>query len=393
MKKAKPLLFLISVFFISCSQDKVDVINEMIHQLNQIETVKYEAIFMGIENNDLELWNETSTVYFDLRGSVEPDLRYYLLYEDGKQIYNGEESITVHDVNNQVIISSPEEISPYNAISFSLLSLKKVLPMLLDNEEVYLSEQSDTIIDGRIGQNVKFFIENSYIDWENLTLSKEFGKEEISSWELSVTIDKNSHLPLLITQNREGSNQTWIYKIANVDFNYIETDTELWDKSTYSEGYVMYTLDEYMKIGSDKLASLVGKHIPEQSLSTLINDLDVDTSKSDGNMVLLEFWFKGCGACKLAIPSFNSIYEKYRNHDFAMYGVEFVERYPKDVLEAYIVENGKKYPNLFRGKSLANELGITGAPTILILNKKGKIIYANTGFDQGKVSAIIEEYL
>jgi thiol-disulfide isomerase/thioredoxin len=393
MNKIQTLLFLISIIFISCGQDKVDAISEMIHQLDQIETVKYESIDIGLENNDLQLWNVTSTVYFDLRENIEPDFRYYLLFEDGKLIYNGEESITVHDASNQVIISSPEEISPYSPIGLSLLSLKKILPILLDNEDVYLSEKSDTIIDGRIGQVVNFFIEKSYIDWEKLTLSKEFGNSEISNMELSVTIDRNSHLPLLITQNIERSNRTWIYKITNVDFNYVESDTEFWEKSTYNEGYVVYTFDEYRKIGNNRLVSSVGKNIPAQSLPTLVNDSDVDISKLDGNVVLLEFWFKGCGACKLAIPSFNSIYEKYRNRDFEMYGVEYVEQFPEDVLESYIVENGKKYPNLFKGKDLANELGITGAPTIIILDKTGQIIYAKLGFDESDVVTTIDEYL
>lgn len=393
MNKIQTLLFLISIIFISCGQDKVDAISEMIHQLDQIETVKYESIFIGLENNDLQLWNDTSTVYFDLRENIEPDFRYYLSDEGRKSIYNGEERISVDDVSNQVIIIDPEEISPYNPIMFSLLSLKKILPILLDNEEVYLFEKSDTIIDGRTGQNVKFFIENSYIDWEKLTLSKEFGDGEMYDMELSLTVDKNSYLPLLITQNIEGANQTLIYKIVDIDLSYVESDTEFWEKSTYNEGYVVYTFDEYMKIGSNRLASSVGKNIPAQSLPTLVNDSDVDISKLDGNVVLLEFWFKGCGACKLAIPSFNSIYEKYRNRDFEMYGVEYVEQFPEDVLESYIVENGKKYPNLFKGKDLANELGITGAPTIIILDKTGQIIYAKSGFDESDVVTTIDEYL
>jgi len=107
-------------------------------------------------------------------------------------------------------------------------------------------------------------------------------------------------------------------------------------------------------------------------------------------VVLLEFWFKGCGGCVSAIPDLNKIKARFDKNEFKIYGIEYLDNYPKEVLQKYIKEQNIQYPNLYKGKTVASNYGIRSAPTFLIIDKNGKIVHIKFGFSQENMDEIIE---
>ncbi|MEL7223250.1 MAG: hypothetical protein AAGJ93_18130, partial [Bacteroidota bacterium] len=279
-------IFTKSLIFIGCSRDKVDIVNQVVHQLDQLETVKHEAVFMSFDHSGTALWNDKSTVYFDLREKEKSNLQYYITRRDGISIYNGTESIYVDDINKAVIINDIEVFSPYSPIMFSLPTLKGVLPVLLDDKEVRLYEKPDTIIDGREGLSFLFVLEEGYIDWENQRIVRDFIDGKPVDTKLSVTVDAQTYLPILIVN--ENINQSVIYRVNEIDTSHEEADDKLWKKSNYAEGYTVQTSTESRKIEEDKLTEAIGKTIDEWTLPRLSNDSLVSTPKWVGNVVLLE---------------------------------------------------------------------------------------------------------
>ena len=397
MNNVQLLAGLVFLGFFACGTKPVDVIDQLRGRLDALETVRYRAISVGVEGSDGAARNDTALIYLDLREQNAADIRYYITNEadNAPLVYNGHDLIMLDNTIRQAIIADANHINPYNPLYFSLFTLREVLPLLLDHEAVRLREPSDTIIDGRRGRNLVFDLDSQYIDWEQLSISDVYndGLVVANDMQLTVTVDLESYLPILISQTVKNKGYTLTTKLIDIDIDYVEKEDKIWDKSTYEDTYVVYTYDEFRQLNKNKLASAVGAPIGVHVLPTVGGYSRVNLADLGGRVVLLEFWFKGCGYCVLAIPELNSIYERYRDNDFELYGIEFVERYTKDVLQSYVADNGKAYPNLCEGKDLANALGIRGAPTVVVLDKSGKIVYAKFGFDGREVSAVIEAYL
>ena len=107
-------------------------------------------------------------------------------------------------------------------------------------------------------------------------------------------------------------------------------------------------------------------------------------------MVLLEFWFPGCGACLQAIPDINDIQQKYGSEGLKVFGVEFQQKGNKG-LTNYIKKYNIKYPTLYNGKEVSTAYGATSGPTIILIGKDRKIIYVSSGFDKAALVNAINE--
>jgi thiol-disulfide isomerase/thioredoxin len=131
-----------------------------------------------------------------------------------------------------------------------------------------------------------------------------------------------------------------------------------------------------------KAASLLGTPAPQFSLKT-IEDKPLSNATVNGNVTVLNFFAPNCGYCKKQIPRL----EKVRA-EFASKGVRFVnvsqkmgsKEYSKDDVVNIIKSLG------FRGElalnhnnSVGRSFGASGFPTMIVLDKKGKIAAKNVG--------------
>lgn len=128
-------------------------------------------------------------------------------------------------------------------------------------------------------------------------------------------------------------------------------------------------------------------------LPNLDNDSIVKISNHKGDQVLLEFWFKYCGPCVQAVPKLNAIREKYEDQNFALYGIEFKQDFDKENLQEYVKKIKMNYPSLYEGEKLASELGVTAAPSFVLLNRNGEVVYTESGFNEEEIIKVIEENL
>jgi len=73
-----------------------------------------------------------------------------------------------------------------------------------------------------------------------------------------------------------------------------------------------------------------------------------------------------------------------------VYGVEF-QRPDSSGLSDYVAKAKIKYPTLYAGKKVALKYGVSAGPTVFLINREGKIVYANIGFQkEGLIKAIKE---
>jgi len=375
------ILFLFTILLIvSCSKSKEDILNKVSSNINTIKTVKYLSV-LEVQDNGQLVHTSVDTISFDFTNGF----KYRFSSENGELIYNGEK--TIQSNNQEKIITTGDNNNPEsvnNPLSFTLKPLKQILPKLLQDEDISISRKNDTIINGRDYFILSFLLEKRYIDW----ISYEFKEGIDYDSEYFLIIDKTNYLPYKIVSpnGKEGSLSRTIENIElDIEFNNI-----LWTGENLPKDYANFTEKEYYANRKNNMLTNVGKKLTDWELPELTNSNFVNPYRLKGNVILLEFWFKGCGGCVSAIPSLNKIKKRFEKNNFKIYGVEFIENYPLDVLKKYIADQKILYPTLYKGKAIASNYGIRSAPTFMIIDKNGTIIHIKSGFSEENMNEIID---
>jgi len=108
-----------------------------------------------------------------------------------------------------------------------------------------------------------------------------------------------------------------------------------------------------------------------------IDDVQYALSDLRGKVVLVNFWATWCPPCRMEIPEFNELYEKYKDQGFEILGVSMSDT--KDKLLEFVKGQKMDYPILYGskqdiGKISAEYGGIQSIPTSFIIGKKGDLI-------------------
>jgi len=104
------------------------------------------------------------------------------------------------------------------------------------------------------------------------------------------------------------------------------------------------------------------------------NESVVSNASLKGKVVLLDFWFVRCPPCWVKFPEVQRIYENYRDNDsFALYAVNRND--DPEELFSKIEDKGYTFPVLRGNQDLMDALGIYKYPSVMILDKEGKMIF------------------
>ena len=116
---------------------------------------------------------------------------------------------------------------------------------------------------------------------------------------------------------------------------------------------------------------------PEFSLTDLSGQ-PLKLANFKGKVILLDFWATWCGPCRMEIPGFVVLQDKYRDQGFQVVGVSMDDG-PEPVRDFYR-EFKMNYP-VAMGDDKLGELygGILGLPTSLIIGRDGRIYAKHVG--------------
>lgn len=132
------------------------------------------------------------------------------------------------------------------------------------------------------------------------------------------------------------------------------------------------------KIKSIK-ASADLKTKPLELKFTAVDGREVDVSKMQGKVVLIDFWATWCGPCVAELPNVLKAYKELHPKGFEIVGISLDG--DKAELEGFVKEKGMEWPQYFDGKGWQNEIstkyGIDSIPAMWLLNKKGMVVSTN----------------
>jgi peroxiredoxin len=207
-------------------------------------------------------------------------------------------------------------------------------------------------------------------------------------------IGKKDYLPRQFISYFEKNSPVWIISYNNFDLSPAINDS-LFDYSLRNSDYKKYTLEEYQHASMNENIrrgnSYLGVKALDWTLPSMAGD-SVTLSQIDANLIMLEFWFPNCTGCVAAIPDINEIQKKYKTKGLQIFGVEFTKT-DSTKLTDYISKMKIEYPTLYAAKEVASSYGVSSGPTVFLINKAGKFVYAKTGFVREDVIKAIEKNL
>jgi thiol-disulfide isomerase/thioredoxin len=90
-------------------------------------------------------------------------------------------------------------------------------------------------------------------------------------------------------------------------------------------------------------------------------------------VVIVDFWATWCGPCRMEIPDFVKLQEKYRDKGLAILGLT-VSSGEKEV-RSFAAKQGINYPVLLDADGLTDRYGgVAGIPTTFVLDRQGRIV-------------------
>lgn len=95
-----------------------------------------------------------------------------------------------------------------------------------------------------------------------------------------------------------------------------------------------------------------------------------------GKVVLMTFWFPGCGPCRAEMPHFENVLKKINRENLVFIGAQTI-RSQDGFVDSFMENNQYTFVPLKSTKEVVNDYNAIVAPTNILIDKEGRIAYSN----------------
>lgn len=390
MKKYLTLILISSIFLTTVTasnrpSDAVILLKLSASRLYKLKTVSYlyKREINNYKNNYFNKTQGNCFINFENSSSANSFNFQFIASDGSTQIYNGTEYFILDKKDKTIELTTKPTAKTFSSLSFNYNSipvLRNMLITMADDDSVS-KIKSDTLIQGRLFNVVNICLKNKALDYVNgyRTFSIKFNTN------YKLFLDPETYLPYQIIETNSIDKEQYntITTFENLKTNPANPSNLSWFYSTY--------LKEYYLKQKEKKATLIARKqiLPMWNLPVLNFGKNVVLSKNDfvGKLVVMDFWIKNCGPCMESFPKLKALQNKYGKDKFQLLSINSYDD-KKDV-EFFLKQEKPTYLMLYEGQKLAQKLGINSYPTIVIIDKTGKVIRLMEGFNYEAIDKII----
>ena len=148
-------------------------------------------------------------------------------------------------------------------------------------------------------------------------------------------------------------------------------DSLLADVKQYDE-YTKYSIDEA------KRKAAVENHPAADFALEKIGGGQVSLKDLRGKVVVLDFWYRGCGWCMKAMPEIKQVAADYKSKGVVVLGMN-IDKDEKDA-QFVIDKMGLNYDTLKTPDELPGKYGVQGYPTLIVIDQQGVVRKMHVGY-------------
>ncbi len=106
----------------------------------------------------------------------------------------------------------------------------------------------------------------------------------------------------------------------------------------------------------------------------------VRLSDYTGKVVLLDFWATWCGPCRMEVPHFKELMQRYSPRGFAVLGVSLDET-GAEVVRPFVKAQEITYPVVIGDDYTAGRYGgVSALPTTFLIDRQGRVVKKYIGY-------------
>jgi thiol-disulfide isomerase/thioredoxin len=180
--------------------------------------------------------------------------------------------------------------------------------------------------------------------------------------------DITSHLSIINTGRYK-----WVWDESDEKIRYIN-----WEKTTEKEFNSL--LNRYKE--RSFLPEIIGSKFHLQQF-TDVNGKVYSESDLEGKVIVINFWFVGCGPCEVEMPELNALYNKYKDNSDIVF-LSFAKSSQSKVLR-FLEKKTFNYPVISMTDEHSKEFGIRYYPTNYVYDRSGTCHFASQSIGAGGV--------
>ena len=153
-----------------------------------------------------------------------------------------------------------------------------------------------------------------------------------------------------------------------------------------------FQIKEYAGWGKGKPSLSIGDIAPAWTLSDP-NGKQYSLGDYNGKIVVLDFWATWCLPCAKIMPQIQKIHDQFNDRGISVFGINIWDQ--GDAVK-FMNKHGYSYAVLLKGDNIAKAYGVNAIPTMYVIGKDAKIIFAEQGASEnlyGKVAAVLNDHL
>ena len=307
--------------------------------------------------------------------------RYQMENEENKLVYNGAESFILDKKRITMSVNPNPELGEFASITVfynSLVTLRKTLPDIIAENSVGKS-LTDTLI-----ANKEYYLVGLVMNKK--VIGRMGGFDHLSDNRkvtYKIIIDKASLLPYQMIQGNSVNRDYTKSTFSNIKTTPQPPSDLSWYYSSYQKEYKQSTETRLEPIK-------VNAQAPFWELPLVSEKKRINLNQFKGKVVLLEFWIQNCGYCISAVPNLNAIVEKFPKESFQVIAINAHDT--EEDIEKFFQRTQPKYKSVFDGGMVAEAYGISAYPSMVLLDKNGKVIYSGR-LDKDKIEVLIKNAL